>query len=80
LSDVVGKEGTIAPAQIVREVPKLNAGVMFGFTVTVKAVPFAHWLPDGVNVYVADVVLLTTAGLHVPIIPFVDDEGRTGTL
>lgn len=42
LSDVAGNEGTLPPAQIVREVPKLNAGVMFGFTVTVKVVPLAH--------------------------------------
>ena len=35
LSDVVGKAGTDAPAQIVNVVPKLNAGVTFGLTVMV---------------------------------------------
>ena len=53
---------------------------MFGLTVTVNVVLFAHWLPLGVKVYVAEFVLLTTAGLHVPVIPFVDVVGSTGTL
>jgi hypothetical protein len=38
LSEVPGNEGTIEPAQIVIDVPKLNVGVMFGFTVTVSEV------------------------------------------
>jgi len=80
LLEVVGKAGTVAPAQTVRLVPKLKSGVMFGLTITVRLVPFAHWPLEGVNVYVADVVLLTTAGLHVPVIPFVEVEGRAGTL
>ena len=40
--DVVGKVGTLPPAQIVKDVPKLNTGVMFGFTVTVNVVGTAH--------------------------------------
>ncbi len=34
LVDVAGIAGTVAPAQIVREVPKLNVGVTLGLTVT----------------------------------------------
>ena len=50
LSDAVGNEGTLTPAQIVKDVPNANVGVMFGLTVTVNVVPFAHWLPPGVKV------------------------------
>src|SRR5687768_9431780 len=32
LVDVVGSGGTVPPAQIVREVPKLNVGVVLGIT------------------------------------------------
>ena len=34
LVDVAGRIGTVAPAQIVRLVPKLNVGVSFGLTIT----------------------------------------------
>ena len=50
LSDVDGNTGTLAPAHIVSEFPKLNAGVIFGFTVTVKLVVVAHIPAVGVNV------------------------------
>jgi len=40
--DVVGKVGTVPPAQIFNEVPKLNVGVMFGVTVTVNVPGNAH--------------------------------------
>ena len=40
--DVVGNVGTVAPAQIVDDVPKLNAGVTIGLTVTTKVVAVAH--------------------------------------
>ena len=50
LSDVVGKAGTDAPAQIVNVVPKLNAGVTFGLTVMVKVAGTAHKPGDGVKV------------------------------
>jgi hypothetical protein len=50
LSDVVGNVGTVPPAHIVRDVPKLNVGVMLGVTVTVNVVGITQ-LPDvGVNV------------------------------
>ena len=48
--DVVGKAGTVPPAQIVKLVPKLKAGVMFGLTVTVNVVVVAHSPAVGVNV------------------------------
>jgi hypothetical protein len=52
--DVVDKEGTVPPVQILSEVPKLNVGVMFGFTVTVNVAVVAHCPAVGVNVYVAE--------------------------
>jgi hypothetical protein len=48
--EFVGKEGTVPPLQIVSDVPKLNEGVMFGFTVTVKLVGRAHNPAVGVKV------------------------------
>jgi hypothetical protein len=80
LLDVVGKVGTVAPEQIVDVVPKLNDGVMFGFTVTVKVAVVAHCPAVGVNVYVPLVVLLTTDGLHVPVMLLVDVFGNVGTV
>ena len=50
LSDVVGNAGTVPPAQIVSDGPKLNMGAMFGFTVTAKVVVVAHKPAVGVNV------------------------------
>jgi hypothetical protein len=49
LSDVAGNVGTVAPAHMVSEVPKLNVGVMFGFTVTVNVAVVAHCPAVGVN-------------------------------
>ena len=51
-ADVVGNIGTVPLSQIVKEVPKLNVGVILGFTVTVNVVVFAHNPEVGVNVYV----------------------------
>ena len=42
LLDVVGRAGTPAPAQTESEVPKLNEGVIFGFTVTLNEAVVAH--------------------------------------
>ena len=44
------KEGTVAPAQIVSDVPKLNVGIIFCATVTVSVVAIAHNPGSGVNV------------------------------
>ncbi len=80
LVDVLGNVGTVPPEQIVNVVPKLNVGVMFGFTVTVNVVVVAHCPALGVNVYVPLAVLLTTEGLHVPLMPLVDVLGKVGTV
>jgi hypothetical protein len=77
--EVPGNAGTVPPEQIVRLVPKLNVGVVLDPTVTVKVVDTAHCAADGVNVYVPDAVLLTVAGLQLPVIPFVDVPGNAGT-
>ena len=80
LLDVVGNNGTVPFEQIVSVVPKLNVGVMFGFTVTVKVVVVAHNPAVGVNVYTPLAVLLTTDRFHVPVIPLVDVVGNVGTV
>ena len=48
--DVVGHEGTVPPAQIVRLVPNPNVGVMLGVMVTLKVVVVAHCPAVGVKV------------------------------
>ena len=48
--DVVGNVGTVPPEHIVSVVPKLNVGVIFGLTVTVKVVVVAQRPAVGVNV------------------------------
>ena len=50
-NDVVGNTGTVPLAQIVNDVPKLNAGVILGLTVTVNVAGNAHCPAVGVNVY-----------------------------
>jgi hypothetical protein len=79
LVDVVGNVGTVLPAQIVNVVPKLNVGVTFGLTVTLKVAVTAHWPAVGVNVYVPEFWLLTADGLQVPVIPLSDGEYKVGT-
>jgi phosphate starvation-inducible membrane PsiE len=80
LSDVVGNCGTTPPLQILSVVPKLKVGTVFGTTVTVKVVAVAHSPAFGVNVYVLLAVLLTVAGLHVPLMPFTERVGKTGAV
>ena len=53
----------------------MNVGVTIGFTVIVIVAGLAQAPAAGVNVYVVVVVLLT-AGLHVPEIPFVEVVGN----
>ena len=48
-------------------------------TVTVKTLLEPHCPVDGVNVYVPLAVLLTTAGDHVPVMPFEEVPDKTGT-
>jgi hypothetical protein len=80
LVDVVGKFGTLAPSQIDNAVPKANVGVMFGATVTVNVAVVAHCPAVGVNVYVPLAVLLTTDGLHVPVMLLSEVVGNVGTV
>lgn len=77
--EVVDKAGTFPPAQIVKLVPKLNVGVMFGFTVTENIAVVAHCPAVGVKAYVAEFWLSTVEGLHAPVIPFVDVVTKVGT-
>ena len=49
LVDVVGNVGTDWPAHIVKLVPKLKVGVIFGATVTVNVVGSAQSPAVGVN-------------------------------
>jgi hypothetical protein len=79
LSEVVGNAGTIPPAHIVSEEPKLNVGIVFGLTVTVNVVVVAHCPAAGVNVYTPEAWLSTTAGLHVPVMPLFEVVGKEGT-
>ena len=48
-------------------------------TIAIVAV-VAHWPADGVKVYVTvpGVAVLIAAGLHVPVMPFVEVAGRAG--
>jgi hypothetical protein len=78
LVDVVGSVGAVVPEHIAAT--GLNVGVMVGLTVTVKVAVVAHWPAVGVNVYVPVLVLLTVAGLQVPLIPLVEVVGNTGAV
>lgn len=77
--EVVGSAGTVPPAHMVDEVPKSNAGVMFGLTVTLKVATVAHCPASGVKVYVADAWLSTIAGFQTPVIPLSEVAGKEGT-
>ena len=48
--DVFGKVGTVPPAQIVRDVPKLNVGVTLGKIVIDLVIGIPHCPGVGVNV------------------------------
>lgn len=76
LSEVDGRTGTAPPAHT--SVGILNVAVTIGFTVKGKVAVVAHCPVAGVKVYVPEVVLLTVAGLHVPVIPLVEVPGKTG--
>ena len=77
--DEVGKVGTPCPAQIVKLVPKLNVGGMFGLIVTVNVVGFAHNPAVGAKVYTSEFRLLTVEGFQVPFTPLVEVVGKAGT-
>jgi hypothetical protein len=61
-----------------RDVPNGKAAVSFGIT-TMEAVTGIPQVPAaGVNVYIALALLLTTAGFQVPLMPLVDNAGKSG--
>jgi hypothetical protein len=74
--DMAGSGGATEPLQI--GAMAANVGIVPLVTVTVSVVVFAHCPAFGVKVYVPDVVLLIVAGLHVPVMPFVDVAGNAG--
>lgn len=76
LVDVVGKTGRVEPEHIGAMAVKV--GVTVGLTVTLKFVAIAHSQGLGVKIYIPEVVLLTTAGFQVPVIPLLDVSGKTG--
>lgn len=78
LFDVVGNVGAVAPLQILAGM--LNVGVVRGVTVILIVTGKPHCPAAGVNVYVPLAVLLTVAGLHVPVIPLFDVAGSTGAV
>lgn len=80
LEEVVGNTGAVAPAQIVRLVPKLNVGVRIGLTVTVNVAVVAHNPAVGVKVYTPEFWLSTVDGFQVPVIPLVEVAGNDGTV
>jgi uncharacterized membrane protein (Fun14 family) len=80
LAELLGNTGTLAPLQTDRLLPKLNVGVILGFTVTERLRVVAHCPLLGVNVYVPDAILLIVAGDQVPAILLAELDGNTGTL
>jgi hypothetical protein len=65
------------PSQMLLPLMLAVGGVV---TVVVKVAVVAHCPAVGVKVYVPPVVLLTVAGLHVPLIPLVELAGNVGAV
>jgi hypothetical protein len=78
LVDVVANIGAVVPLHIGAIAAKV--GVVTAFTVTFKVAVLAQSPTVGVKVYVPLAVLLTVAGLQVPVIPLVDVVGKTGAV
>jgi hypothetical protein len=74
--EVVGKTGAIDPLHMGPTV--VNVGTTLESTFTERVVLVAHCPGAAVKVYVADVVLLTVAGDHVPVIPLFEVVGKIG--
>ena len=73
LVDVVGNGANTAPEHI--GATAANVGVTFGLTVIVNVAIVAHCPAVGVNVYVV-VVVLSSAGTHIPAMPLVEVVGN----
>lgn len=78
LFEVFGRVGTVPPAQMLKDVPKENAGVVLGVTTTLRMVGIPHCPAVGVKVYEPEAMLLITAGLQVPLRPLLDTVGSAG--
>jgi hypothetical protein len=76
--EAVGRTGATDPLQI--GAITANVAVMLELTVISNVAVVAHCPAFGVKVYVPEVVLLTVAGDHVPVIPFVEVAGKTGAV
>ena len=62
------------------DVPKLNTGTISGLMVTFNVAAGAQKPKVGVNVYMPEAWLSTTAGVHTPVIPLFDVVGNNGTV
>jgi len=78
LVDEDGRIGTGCPAQMVIDDGKENVGVIFWSMFTESVKGKAHPV-EGMKVYVPEVLLSTTEGFHVPLIPLFDVKGSEGT-
>ena len=76
--DVVPSNGAVVPAQKAGIAAKF--GTTLGVTVTLSVWVVAHSPAVGVKTYEPLVVLLITAGLHVPVIPLGDVNGNVGAI
>lgn len=76
--DEVGNVGAAAPIHIAGNAA--NAGIVSAFITCTKIACVAHNPVTGVKVYVPVTVLLTVAGLHVPVIPLVDVVSNAGAI
>ena len=73
LLEVVGNADSVAPTHIAAT--WVNVGVTIGFTTMISVTIVADWPIAGVNVYVV-VVVLSNAGVQVPMILLVDLIGN----
>src|SRR3954471_1977610 len=73
-----GRTGGFTFIQTDCEGPKEKVGARIGFTVTVTVVCGAQGSLVLVNTYVPLFVLLTTAGVQVPVCPMSEAAGKTG--
>jgi hypothetical protein len=74
----VASKTVVVFSQIFLSTPILIIG--FGKTNMDTGNVVAHCPPFGVNVYIPEIVLLTTAGDQVPITPLVDVVGKVGAV
>ena len=70
---MVGKGVKISPLQI--SFTGVNSGFTFWFTLIIRVAGFAHSPTSGVNIYKL-VIVLSSVGLQVPVIPSLDVVGK----